>query len=720
MFYTDEYRESGSKVDEQISKLQQCKNDMISIFKDLDNLENDISIYKYGNHNTSHHTSYLSRDYSSSSDNNSLSNESTCSCKNKRFDNVYSSEEDIKYIRHRHYDDDDDEIDYKPPPPKPDKYRPNSKLTFSYKIPKSSYEPIQSNTKLDLDKFYQRVAVSDIKRSNSVSFDPKNNRNSRTVNNYSSLSMSRPKPKKKVEKFVVKPKWVPNGKFDNSVNSRNFLSSSTTSLNRPISRSSSTSSKVTAASVTTPWKHTLKAKPDNPMFLSSTDLTKSLDNIRNSRPSKKKPPVDPKDIGGGWKPIYKSKESLDIYSEMRVEQENTEKDKPVKKKVLIDEKDVGKGWKSVGKIKEEGLKIYSTPPNLIDDAEKSKEVKKKKLIIDEKDVGKGWKSTGKIKESDLKIYSTPPNLIEEPDKSNKEAKKKKLVDEKDVGKGWKPAGKIKEDIFPKSDKAISNKPALSTDNLKIEKKSIETKDVGKGWKPAGNSQTTGKPPPPPPTNKPPVPTMTKRSKLVKSATVTKNNEETNKSTAAERFATSTPNRSFDLKVENQELMDESIIQQAPDEPISNNNSKNKSNSSNNDQNNNSRNKSKKDEALDEKIIPEDENNQESKTPIPQDEKPKDKTSNVEDEDDEEEVFDDEVPVTKQDNKKDENKKENLDESIKIDKESEITDPKSKITDENSEKTINQETVNEKNDEEEDDEEDEKQLWNLKDDDDDEE
>jgi hypothetical protein len=176
------------------------------------------------------------------------------------------------------------------------------------------------------------------------------------------------------------------------------------------------------------------------------------------------------------------------------------------------------------------------------------------------------------------------------DEKNKPTKKK-IIDEKDVGGGWKPAGKIVPDPFPKTE-PLNVKERV--EDLKIESKSLKrTKDVGSGWKPSGKTDLLSKAPPPLPANakkevapahKPPLPTKTKSelAKTPKKADTNQdkndgenNNNIKNKDETNNRFTTSTPNleRSFDSKVNNGDISNESIIKQAPDEPVSKNNSK---------------------------------------------------------------------------------------------------------------------------------------------------
>ncbi len=111
---------------------------------------------------------------------------------------------------------------------------------------------------------------------------------------------------------------------------------------------------------------------------------------------KRKQKVDPKDIGGGWKPVV-GKSCDDLRAALCKEEEKTRDPNlvTVKRKTNIDPNDIGGGWKPVykGKVKEDNpTKNEPPPPNpYVDPAKPVKEAK------DDKDIGEGWKPIGRVK-----------------------------------------------------------------------------------------------------------------------------------------------------------------------------------------------------------------------------------------------------------------------------------------------------------------------------------
>ena len=265
----------------------------------------------------------------------------------------------------------------------------------------------------------------------------------------------------------TRPDWKPNGKTRpvQSDNLPRFRATTRTPSPAPsVSASrSSVSSSLNAKQQNAPasshvWKHVIRTKAEPAIFLSSHDLAAAT-NSTDVKTAKKKL-NDSKDIGGGWRPVYKPKVDPPGFLRPKTSGENDDNNnnngdnKPKKKTLVVDEKDVGGGWKPVYKPKVDPPGFLRPKASGESDENNNNnngenKPKKKVLVVDEKDVGGGWKPFIRKSTDELfKPFSSVDDKLEPSSKTDPTLKVLRKSKEANTV-AWKPSGAIKKDDYPR-------------------------------------------------------------------------------------------------------------------------------------------------------------------------------------------------------------------------------------------------------------------------------
>lgn len=427
------YRDKNQKLEDQLYKLRRANQELSSVFRDLDSLMDQTSVYS---HHHDHSTSYIH----SRSDSSSLSRSSS---------SEYIYEQKALVVRPP------------APPPVPKKKKPKNaapQIKYSYKGPSNYIDPdaVAPSQTSQNDEFVKSL-IDNLSSSLNLPLhrQPTPSRREpdmpvRRQSVSSSVSNSTSAPKR--------PPW----KGQNLSASHSSLNT----FNRTKSAASRAPAPTTNPKFVKPWQ------PNNPQIkrsLSNMYLSSSNPNLHKSASFDKKNSAK-KEIGPGWKSTYKSGSKTSEYDVYR--DPNPKEYDPrlvtVKRKFKVDDKDVGNGWKhTVGKSRDDlRASLNKLPPS----EELDTNVVKRKVLVDPKDVGGGWKPVYKGKEEKPPL-SAPTGPYVDPEPPANPFKKSIEKDDKDVGGGWRATGKVNQDEL------FKHKP--------FDKSKVKAVPIAKNYKPGG-------------------------------------------------------------------------------------------------------------------------------------------------------------------------------------------------------------------------------------------